>query len=143
MSAVLEQIKKALGVAAHGAAAAGRRNTVFAKSADWTGPVEAVRPEALPELIARIRTEAAHLNLHVHECASLEACGAELAALAEARPAEWGTSRTCTSACACPTGTASRCARPSRRRCRRLLPPNRQIMPMRRLPRRQRSGPPT
>lgn len=93
MSAVLEQIKKALRVAAHGAEAAGRRNTVFAKSADWTAPVDAVAPERLPELVARIRTEAAHLNLQVHECASLDACGAELAALAQVRPAEWGTAR--------------------------------------------------
>lgn len=94
MSTVLKRIKKALHVTSHSPEADTRLNTVFAKSKDWTAPVDEVRPDVWPDLVARIRTEAAHLNLQVHECASLDACGAELATLAVARPAEWGTART-------------------------------------------------
>ncbi len=93
MSMVLEQIKKALRVASHSSEADARLNTVFAKSAGWSAPVVETRPESLPDLVARIRVEAGHLNLHVHECASLDTCGAELVALALARPAEWGDAR--------------------------------------------------
>lgn len=91
MSTVMERIRKALHVIAEGVEA--RKPAVFGKSPSWTEPVPAVEDADLPSLLASIRTEAEHLNLKVHTCASLAECAAELAALARKRPAEWGTKK--------------------------------------------------
>ena len=92
MSTVMENIRKALGVAGRGSDAA-RAGRVFARSAGWDEPVAPVEAGEIPGLVAQIREEAAQLNLQVHECPSLEKCGEELAALAANRSPEWGTQR--------------------------------------------------
>jgi L-lactate dehydrogenase complex protein LldG len=92
MSTVMENIRKALGLRGDESDAA-RAGRVFAKSAGWDDPVAPVETGEISGLIASIREEAAHLNLQVHECPSLEKCGEELAALAAERSPEWGTQR--------------------------------------------------
>jgi L-lactate dehydrogenase complex protein LldG len=92
MNTVMENIRKALGVAGREGEAA-RAGRVFAKSAGWDEPVAPVEAGEIPGLVAQIRQEAAHLNLQVHECSSLETCGEELAVLAAGRSPEWGTRR--------------------------------------------------
>ena len=93
MSTVIERIRKALHIPQGGLSEDTRANVVFAKGAGWAAPAGDVPAGDLPGLIAQIRTEAGHLNLQVHECASAEQCGAELAALVEGRRPEWGTAR--------------------------------------------------
>jgi len=92
MNMVMENIRKALGIRGAENDAA-RFDRLFAKSPGWDEPVAPVEAGEIPALVAQIRTEAAHLNLQVHECPSLEKCGEELAALAAGRSPEWGSQR--------------------------------------------------
>jgi L-lactate dehydrogenase complex protein LldG len=90
MSRIIERVRQALGVKAGD----GRDRQVFAKSAEFL-ECAAMQPSAHERegWMASIRREAAALNLGVHECPNLDACGAAVAALARQRSPEWGTVR--------------------------------------------------
>lgn len=93
MNTVIERIRKALRLPQGGVDQDTRVKTVFAKTCGWSDPMDPVGPDALPELLASIRTEAAHLNLQVHECTDPVECARELAALVRDRRPEWGARR--------------------------------------------------
>lgn len=93
MSTVIERIRKALRLPQGGVDQDTRVKTVFAKTKTWGDGVSEVYPDAVPDLVAKIRAEAVHLNLHVHECQDLTTCALELAGLVQARKPEWGTTR--------------------------------------------------
>lgn len=90
MNPIIERVRKALGVQAGD----GRERIVFAKSDDFVHCADApVAPEERAGWVDGIRAEAKALNLQVHECPDLAACGAAIAALAAERSPEWGTLR--------------------------------------------------
>jgi len=90
MNPIIERVRKALGVQAGD----GRERIVFAKSDDFVHCADApVAPEERAGWMDGIRAEAKALNLQVHECPDLAACGAAIAALAAERSPEWGTLR--------------------------------------------------
>lgn len=88
MNPIIERVRKALGVQAGD----GRERVVFAKSEDFVHCADApVTPAERAGWMDGIRAEAKALNLQVHECPDLAACGAAIAALAAERSPEWGT----------------------------------------------------
>lgn len=88
MNPIIERVRKALGVQAGD----GRERIVFAKSEGFVNCAAApATEEQRAGWMDGIRAEAKALNLQVHECPDLAACGAAIAALAAERAPEWGT----------------------------------------------------
>lgn len=86
MSRIIERVRQALGVRAND----GRDTLVFAKSDDFVHCADAKAAER-DGWMESIRSEAKALNLRVHECQDLDACGEAIASLARERDPEWGT----------------------------------------------------
>ena len=86
MSRIIERVRQALGVRAND----GRDTLVFAKSDDFVHCADAKATER-DGWMESIRSEAKALNLQVHECPDLDACGEAIATLARERDPEWGT----------------------------------------------------
>lgn len=86
MSRIIERVRQALGVRAND----GRDTLVFAKSDDFVHCADAKVTER-DGWMESIRSEAKALNLRVHECPDLDACGEAIATLARERDPEWGT----------------------------------------------------
>jgi L-lactate dehydrogenase complex protein LldG len=88
MSRIIERVRQALGVQAGD----GRDRLVFARSADFVRCADAkATAEERDGWMESIRAEAKALNLQVHECPDLDACGEAIASLARERDPEWGT----------------------------------------------------
>ena len=88
MSRIIERVRQALGVQAKD----GRDTLVFAKSEDFVHCADAkASAQERDGFMESIRSEAKALNLQVHECPDLVACGAAIVALAQERAPEWGT----------------------------------------------------
>jgi len=87
MSRIIERVRQALGVRAGD----GRDKLVFAKSEDFVGCADATATaQERDDWMKTIRAEAQALNLQVHECPDLDACGEAIATLARERDPEWG-----------------------------------------------------
>jgi L-lactate dehydrogenase complex protein LldG len=90
MSRIIERVRQALGVQAGD----GRDKLVFAKSDDFVHCADVkVTAQERDGWMESIRTEAQALNLQVHECPDLDACGEAIASLARERDPEWGTAK--------------------------------------------------
>ncbi|MGE4441615.1 MAG: lactate utilization protein C [Desulfomicrobium sp.] len=90
MSRIIERVRQALGVRAGD----GRERAVFAKSGDFVHRADTtVTAQERDGWMENIRKEAQALNLQVHECPDLDACGEAIAGLARERGPEWGTLR--------------------------------------------------
>ncbi|SFM14340.1 L-lactate dehydrogenase complex protein LldG [Desulfomicrobium norvegicum] len=88
MSRIIERVRQALEVQAND----GRDRLVFAKSEEFINCAHATATdEERGGWMESIRREAQALNLQVHECPDLDACGEAIAALARERDPEWGT----------------------------------------------------
>jgi L-lactate dehydrogenase complex protein LldG len=88
MSRIIERVRQALGVRAGD----GRDRMVFAKSEDFARCANTTATaQERDGWMENIRKEAQALNLRVHECPDLDACGEAVAALARERDPEWGT----------------------------------------------------